>query len=176
MRFAVCPQKMALRYSSPPAIPAGMAHANAIAAPITTAASIPPSQRAHRKPGLHHGASTTTGKTCSKITGPLVSTPSPMDKPSNAKPRAGLPFAAISVPCMPVRTKNASITSNIIHVEEIAQTKQLASTITAFPPRSDSPGQSRFASAKVSRIPPTENSGDTKRGHHSLTPKTAQPA
>ena len=176
MRLAVCPQKIALRYSSPPAMPAGIAHAKAIAAPSTTAASTPTSQCSQRKPGLHQGASTTTGKSWSKMTGPLANTPNPMANPNSAKPRLALPSAARSVPCMPIKTKNASITSNMAEVEKIVHNRQLTNTTTACPPTSERSGQRRFASPKVSSIPPAENSGDTKRGHHSLTPSTAQPA
>ncbi len=176
MRLDVWPKKIALRYSSPPAMPAGTAQASAIAAPHSTASRMPPYQRPQRRCRVHHGASSATGKTSRRITGPLVSTPRPIATLRQAKPRRLLPSAASSVPYMPSRAKKATMMSNIAAVEKKVHSRQEQRIRTAGPAMSLRPGHRRRASPIVSSRLAAETNGATRRGHHSLTPKAAQPA
>ena len=66
--------------------------------------------------------------------------------------------------------------SNIVAVD-ISSHSALANSITAA--RAGTPassGQSRPASLTTSPIAASDASGEISRGHHSTTPKTAQPA
>ena len=152
-----------------------MAQASAMAEPPMTASRMPPYQRFQGRPGRHQGASAATGSRCSTTTGPFASTPKPIASASQAKPRFMDSFAAMSRPRRPSRTKKVSITSNIADVENSIHSRQEERIQAALRSASPSPGHSLRPTDTVSSRLPSENSGETSRGHHSLTPVTAQP-
>ena len=101
---------------------------------------------AARSAGAHHGATTATGSTCSRITGPFASTPRPIPAASQRIPVRFSPRAARRTPIIAAIVHSSSSRSNISSVTNAANSSVPNSVQTAWSAGSRSSGQSRCAS------------------------------